>query len=145
MKKINPVLLVMCPCAALPATQFHPTLTASPAALRPQAVNYVDRFLSLRPVPRTQIQLVGVAAMWVAAKYEEIYAPSAADFVFITDSSYSREALVAAESELLSALGWQLTVPTAKTFLRRFLQVRTSARHGAVMPANGGVASHAVR
>ena len=36
----------------------------------------MDRFLSAVPVPRPRIQLVGIAAMWVSAKYEEIYAPT---------------------------------------------------------------------
>lgn len=39
------------------------------------AISYIDRFLSLHPVPRQQLQLVGVSCMLLAAKYEEIYAP----------------------------------------------------------------------
>ena len=36
---------------------------------------YIDRFLSLVDVKRNRLQLVGVTAMLVASKYEEIYAP----------------------------------------------------------------------
>lgn len=39
------------------------------------ATNIIDRFLSERPVGRTKLQLVGVTAMFIAAKYEEIMAP----------------------------------------------------------------------
>lgn len=88
-----------------------------------QAVNYVDRFLSQTPIPRTQIQLVGVACMWISAKYEEIYSPTSADFCFITDNTYSKEQLVQMEDTVLQTLNYELTVPTAKTFIRRFLQV----------------------
>lgn len=35
----------------------------------------VDRYLSLQPVPRREFQLVGMAAMLIACKYEEIWAP----------------------------------------------------------------------
>jgi cyclin B len=35
----------------------------------------VDRYLSLQPVPRAELQLVGMAAMLIACKYEEIWAP----------------------------------------------------------------------
>jgi G2/mitotic-specific cyclin-B, other len=35
----------------------------------------VDRYLSLQPVPRHELQLVGVAAVLIASKYEEIWAP----------------------------------------------------------------------
>ncbi len=54
-------------------------------------INFIDRFLSKHVVPRSQLQLVGVACMWVAAKYEEIYPPNVADFCYITDSTYSKE------------------------------------------------------
>lgn len=40
-----------------------------------QAVGLTDRFLSLRKVPRNQLQLVGVSCMLIASKYEEIYTP----------------------------------------------------------------------
>ena len=39
------------------------------------AINIVDRFLSNRVVSLVKFQLVGVTAMFVAAKYEEIMAP----------------------------------------------------------------------
>lgn len=35
----------------------------------------VDRYLSLQPVLRRELQLVGIAAMLIACKYEEIWAP----------------------------------------------------------------------
>lgn len=39
------------------------------------AVNILDRFLSKRVVSLVKLQLVGVTAMFIAAKYEEIAAP----------------------------------------------------------------------
>ncbi|KFM28496.1 Cyclin-A1-1 [Auxenochlorella protothecoides] len=86
------------------------------------AVAYVDRYLSVRAVPRSQLQLVGVAAMWVASKYEEIYPPSVDDYAYITDHTYSRGQLAGAERDLLAALRFDLTQPTAKTFLRRYVK-----------------------
>ena len=86
------------------------------------AVALVDRVLSLRPVPRARLQLVGVACMLLAAKYEEIYAPQVDEFVFITDNTYSRDELLNAEAEALGDLGFSLSAPTAKTFLRRFVK-----------------------
>lgn len=86
------------------------------------AVGYVDRVLSLRPVPRARLQLVGVACMLLASKYEEIYAPQVDEFVFITDNTYTRDELLAAEAEALGDLRFSLSAPTAKTFLRRFVK-----------------------
>ncbi|GLC39700.1 Cyclin-A1-2 [Pleodorina starrii] len=87
------------------------------------AVNFLDRVLSVQRVSRSQLQLVGITCMWIAAKYEEIYPPNVGEFSYITDNTYSREQLVAMEEEVLKKLKYELTVPTAKTFLRRLLQV----------------------
>ena len=38
-------------------------------------VNLIDRYLALAPVTRKNLQLVGVTAMLLASKYEEIWAP----------------------------------------------------------------------
>jgi cyclin B len=54
------------------------------AADRPPARN-----LAQAHVKRQRLQLVGVAAMFIAAKYEEVYAPEVHDFVFICDEAYT--------------------------------------------------------
>ena len=38
-------------------------------------INIVDRFLSMKVVPRRELQLVGISSMLLASKYEEIWAP----------------------------------------------------------------------
>ena len=38
-------------------------------------LNIVDRFLSMKAVPRRELQLVGISSMLIACKYEEIWAP----------------------------------------------------------------------
>jgi hypothetical protein len=38
-------------------------------------VNLIDRFLEKKQVTRRNLQLVGVTAMLIASKYEEIWAP----------------------------------------------------------------------
>uniref|UniRef100_A0A8C7WRD4 Cyclin-A2 n=1 Tax=Oryzias sinensis TaxID=183150 RepID=A0A8C7WRD4_9TELE len=55
------------------------------------AVNYIDRFLSSMSVLRGKLQLVGTAAMLLAAKFEEIYPPEVAEFVYITDDTYTKK------------------------------------------------------
>ncbi|KAL6622525.1 hypothetical protein ACP70R_032404 [Stipagrostis hirtigluma subsp. patula] len=84
------------------------------------AVSYVDRFLSANMLGRDKLQLLGVAAMLVAAKYEEITAPHVEDFCYITDNTYTRQELVKMETDILKLLNFELGNPTIKTFLRRF-------------------------
>ncbi|BAT82616.1 putative cyclin-A3-1 isoform X2 [Vigna umbellata] len=86
-------------------------------------VAYIDRFLSLNVLSRQRLQLLGVAAMLIASKYEEIKPPEVEDFCYITDNTYSKEEVVNMEAEILKALRFELGGPTVKTFLRRFCRV----------------------
>lgn len=38
-------------------------------------INIIDRFLARKAVPRRELQLLGIGAMLIASKYEEIWAP----------------------------------------------------------------------
>ena len=86
------------------------------------SVALIDRYLSVKDVRRNNLQLLGVSTMLIASKYEEIYAPQVDEFCFITDNTYTREAVLAMERDLLGELGFELTHPTLKTFLRRFVK-----------------------
>ncbi|XP_062207174.1 cyclin-B1-1-like isoform X2 [Phragmites australis] len=86
----------------------------------------VDQYLSLQPVLRRELQLVGVSAMLIACKYEEIWAPEVNDFILISDSAYSREQILSMEKGILNRLEWNLTVPTSYVFLVRFLKAASS-------------------
>ncbi|XP_044946451.1 cyclin-A3-2-like [Hordeum vulgare subsp. vulgare] len=83
-------------------------------------VSYVDRFLSANPLSRNRLQLLGVAAMLIASKYEEISPPHVEDFCYITDNTYTRQELLTMESDILKLLNFEIGSPTIKTFIRRF-------------------------
>jgi len=91
-------------------------------------VNLIDRFLAKEPVSRRNLQLVGVTAMLIAAKYEEIWAPEVRDFVYISDRAYTRHQILEMEKTMLNRLQFGLTVPTAHHFLARFLKAAAADR-----------------
>ena len=87
------------------------------------AVNYIDRYLQVtHDVRRSKLQLVGITAMFIASKYEEIYPPSVDQYVKITDRAYTKKEILAMEFNMCGALQFQLTVPTAHSFLCRTLK-----------------------
>ncbi|XP_059630693.1 cyclin-A1-4-like isoform X2 [Cornus florida] len=86
------------------------------------SVNYIDRYLSGNIINRQRLQLLGVACMMIAAKYEEICAPQVEEFVFITDNTYFKEEVLQMESAVLNYLKFEMTAPTAKCFLRHFVR-----------------------
>eukprot|EP00038_Savillea_parva_P008769 m.179068 g.179068 ORF g.179068 m.179068 type:complete len:401 (-) comp14675_c0_seq1:137-1339(-) len=87
------------------------------------AIGYIDRFLSEMSVQRTKLQLVGVTAMLLASKYEEIYPPAVDEFVYITDNTYSREQILKMEHLILKVLRFDMGGVTPYAFLQRYLVV----------------------
>ncbi|XP_010417821.1 PREDICTED: cyclin-B1-4-like [Camelina sativa] len=85
-------------------------------------INLVDRFLSLAMVPRRELQLLGLGAMLIACKYEEIWAPEVNDFVCISDNAYCRKQVLAMEKSILGKVEWYITVPTPYVFLGRYVK-----------------------
>ncbi|XP_011404046.1 PREDICTED: G2/mitotic-specific cyclin-B-like [Amphimedon queenslandica] len=57
--------------------------------------------------------------MLIASKYEEMYAPEVADFVYITDSTYSNTEIKAMERNILKTLDYSFGNPLCLHFLRR--------------------------
>lgn len=57
-------------------------------------VNLIDRFLERCTVVRKKLQLVGLTAMLLACKYEEVSVPIVDDFVLISDKAYTRREVV---------------------------------------------------
>ncbi|NXR54496.1 CCNB2 protein, partial [Hippolais icterina] len=82
-------------------------------------VAIMDRFLQSHPVPRKKLQLVGVTALLVASKYEEILCPDIADFVYITDNAYTTYEIREMEIIILKELNFDLGRPLPIHFLRR--------------------------
>ncbi|XP_030595562.1 cyclin-A2 [Archocentrus centrarchus] len=84
------------------------------------AVNYIDRFLSSMSVLRGKLQLVGTAAMLLASKFEEIYPPEVAEFVYITDDTYTKKQVLRMEHLVLKVLSFDMAAPTINQFLTQY-------------------------
>uniref|UniRef100_A0A3B5B8J8 Cyclin B1 n=1 Tax=Stegastes partitus TaxID=144197 RepID=A0A3B5B8J8_9TELE len=82
-------------------------------------VGLIDRFLQDHPVPKKQLQLVGVTAMFLASKYEEMYPPEISDFAYVTDRAYTTAQIRDMEMTILRVLKFKLGRPLPLQFLRR--------------------------
>ncbi|NP_001081268.1 G2/mitotic-specific cyclin-B2 [Xenopus laevis] len=82
-------------------------------------VAIMDRFLQVQPVSRSKLQLVGVTSLLIASKYEEMYTPEVADFVYITDNAYTASQIREMEMIILRLLNFDLGRPLPLHFLRR--------------------------
>merc|ERR1711981_298301 len=84
-------------------------------------VYVIDKFLQSEgfTIRREKLQLVGVTAMFIASKVEEIYCPEISDFVYITDNAYSSAEIREMELRMLRTLGFNFSRPHPLHFLRR--------------------------
>ncbi|XP_030367725.1 G2/mitotic-specific cyclin-B1 isoform X3 [Strigops habroptila] len=82
------------------------------------SVAITDCFLQDNAVSKKMLPLVGVTAMLIASKYEEIYPVCVADFVYITDGAYTNSQICQMEIQILQALEFHLSRPLASHFLR---------------------------
>jgi len=100
------------------------------------AVNIIDRFLSCKVVQLDRLQLVGVTAMFIASKYEEVLSPHVQNFRHVADDGFTEQEILTAERFVLSALDYDLSYPNPMNFLRRIskadnydIQTRTLGKY----------------
>ncbi|KAJ5149726.1 hypothetical protein N7448_001304, partial [Penicillium atrosanguineum] len=100
------------------------------------AVNIIDRFLSAEIVALDRLQLVGVTAMFIASKYEEVLSPHVANFSHVADETFSDKEILDAERHVLQTLEYNMSFPNPMNFLRRIskadnydIQTRTLGKY----------------
>ena len=77
----------------------------------------VDRFLMVRDIPKEKLQLVGTAAFFIAAKYEETYqVPELDDLVHFAARTFTKQEIIKMEAEIIQELNFDLVTITSFRF-----------------------------
>ncbi|KAK7505745.1 hypothetical protein BaRGS_00003016, partial [Batillaria attramentaria] len=88
------------------------------------AMDFIDRYLqAVCDMPKTSLQLLGVTALFVASKFEEIYPPKVTDFAYVTDGACTEDDIKGYEIILSKALKWEFWPMTANSWLLLYLQL----------------------
>jgi len=82
-------------------------------------VDIIDRYLQREHVIKAKLQLVGISAMYLACKYEEMYSPPITDFAYIADHAFTTAEIRKMEIHILKTLDFNLGRPLPLHFLRR--------------------------
>ena len=68
-------------------------------------IGILDRFLAVEPnLKKSELQCLGISAMHIAGKYEEIYPPELKNILKITDEAVPRKDIIEMEFKILSKL-----------------------------------------
>ena len=79
-------------------------------------VSIIDRYLSVEQITRTNFQLLGITALMIACKHEEIDLPKIDDFIYITDNAYKKNEVIKMEFDVLSKLNFAFLYPSPIKF-----------------------------
>lgn len=109
----------MRPCLVDFLVEIHFTFRLRPETLY-LTLNIIDRYVSRRIVYVKHYQLVGCAALWIAAKFEDAKerVPTVQDLAQICRDTYDESAFIQMEGHVLSTIQWSLGHPTAEAWLR---------------------------
>ncbi|OBZ79988.1 G1/S-specific cyclin CCN1 [Grifola frondosa] len=109
----------MRPCLVDFLVEIHFTFRLRPETLY-LTLNIIDRYVSRRIVYIKHYQLVGCAALWIAAKFEDAKdrVPTVQDLVQICRETYDESAFIQMEGHVLATIQWTLGHPTAESWLR---------------------------
>jgi hypothetical protein len=77
----------------------------------------IDQYLSRVPVLKSQLHLLGVGAILVSTKYEEIYPPDLRDLLSVSENKFTRDQVLAMEKDILLSLNFKITSPSSFRFL----------------------------
>ena len=84
-------------------------------------IGIIDRYLATSPELKKQdLQCLGITALHIAGKYEEIYPPELKNLLRVTDNAVAKEDIIQMEHEILRKLQFSVTFPSALKFLERF-------------------------
>ncbi|KAL0984858.1 hypothetical protein UPYG_G00149590 [Umbra pygmaea] len=90
------------------------------------AQDYFDRFmLTQDDVEKDRLQLIGITALFIASKIEEIYPPKLHEFAYVTDGACDEEEILEMELIMLKALNWDLCPETVISWLKLYAQVES--------------------
>nr|XP_020473022.1 G1/S-specific cyclin-E2-like isoform X2 [Monopterus albus]XP_020473023.1 G1/S-specific cyclin-E2-like isoform X2 [Monopterus albus] len=88
------------------------------------AQDYFDRFmLTQKDVGKDYLQLIGITALFIASKIEEIYPPKICEFAYVTDGACDMWDIQRTELHILKALDWNLHPETSISWLKLYAQV----------------------
>lgn len=60
-------------------------------------IHIIDQYMSKKKVLKSQLHLLGVATLLIAAKYEEIYPPELRDFIAVSENKFSTKMVLEME------------------------------------------------
>jgi len=87
-------------------------------------VGLIDKYIMLQgDLRKKDLQCLGITALHIACKYEEIYPPELKQILRVTDNAVSKEEVLALEFQILQTLDFNVTFPSILRFMERYARI----------------------
>lgn len=87
-------------------------------------ISLIDQYLSVKEVPLSELQLVGVAALYMAAKFEETYqVPQVKQLVTCCANQYTAAQITEKEADIIKELNFELIINSSYKFFEPLCKV----------------------
>lgn len=86
-------------------------------------INLIDRFLAKHQIQASDMRLLGISAMLIATKYEEIYPPTVKDFIIISGRKLQADHILQMEMHILTTIEFEVQQTSPFRFLERFTKL----------------------
>ncbi|EGR29502.1 n-terminal domain protein [Ichthyophthirius multifiliis] len=83
-------------------------------------VHIIDKYLSRKQIQRQKLQLLGISALFIACKYEEIYPPSLQDICNSIKGIFYKGQILQMEGDIIQSLNFEITFPSIFRFCEYF-------------------------
>ena len=87
------------------------------------AIEIADLYLSNVYIHRSKLQLLYTAALFIAAKNQEVVLPTIDEFVYYAKNSFTEEDVIKMEMEILNELNFYVNPIHSSIFMKRFLRL----------------------
>jgi hypothetical protein len=76
----------------------------------------IDCYLSIKKIERCNLQLLGVTALFIACKQNEIIFRRIKEYAYITDNAYTESEIINMENVILKTLNFNILFPSSLSF-----------------------------
>lgn len=83
-------------------------------------VSLIDRVFAKEKIQKSKLQCLGLASLFIAGKYEEIYPPDLRDYVNVANYQVGKDEILKMERQILKILEFDLSCPSIYIFLQRY-------------------------
>lgn len=96
-------------------------------------INLFDRYsVSNSAMSLETLKLCGLASLFIAAKYEEIYPPELDDFIIVSGRIFKRDQILSMEYNILKCVNFELEVIYPMLFLKKFTLISGNPLEGKI-------------